>query len=280
MASDLMKKICKLCFGELGKKGDNSAGSYGIGHMLAISISDLRYVLYAGQYSNEAPIASGRAILAPFKENRQLMGGDGCLSKEVNDDGTIEFCRGNEIPPFLKGKLNFLKEWGWDTGTVIVIPGFNNFKEIRKSKNDDHCINTIFRAAAKNFAPAFFNKKIEIEINGKKLNNKNSEEKITGKSNDDLISENSAENIYETLREEDLIVKVDSDDIKIKLKKLEPGSNRHEIDLFRNNMWITNNSKPWANKSIKEEYFRGYEPFHCVILLEQGTDIFQTCEEV
>ena len=45
-------------------KSEDSSGSYGVGHMAPMALSDIRYMLYGGVTQNGSRIVSGRTVLA------------------------------------------------------------------------------------------------------------------------------------------------------------------------------------------------------------------------
>ena len=122
-------------------KGEEGAGSFGLGHHAAFGASDLRYVLYGAKYANDdesiAQIASGHAILASHRDKENVLrAADGYWFEsgrgQLAFDGSYD-CYPSRLPPLL---WEFLA--GVETGTVVCMVGFNDFRRknatLRRSK--------------------------------------------------------------------------------------------------------------------------------------------------
>lgn len=145
-------------------KGERGAGSFGLGHHAAFGASDLRYVLYGAKYLNDSglvsQIASGHAILASHRDNDRILraadgywfkSGQGSLAFDGTDD-----CYPNSLPPLLREYLA-----GVETGTVVCIAGFNDF---RREDDDPTVIDSISRVAASNFSDAIHRGSLIVRV--------------------------------------------------------------------------------------------------------------------
>lgn len=145
-------------------KGERGAGSFGLGHHAAFGASDLRYVLYGAKYANRdetiAQIASGHTILATHRDDEGVLrAADGYWFK--SGQGHLAFdgsyvCYPNNLPPLLWQLLA-----GVETGTVVCIAGFNEF---RREENDPTAIDSICRVAASNFSDAIHSGALVVSV--------------------------------------------------------------------------------------------------------------------
>ncbi|WP_156013198.1 hypothetical protein [Thioalkalivibrio sp. HK1] len=173
-----------------GSKKEDSAGSFGVGHLVSFPASNIRYVLYGGisdadtdteknKASKKSRIFSGQAILAahqyPINESyraSEKSGGGGVRSKSCSKDGYLvksiaddlldpyEFYRKEKCPDILLEKFETIENI-FETGSVVGILAFNSF---RRFDNDDENIENIERAIASHFLPLVFKEKLKVEI--------------------------------------------------------------------------------------------------------------------
>lgn len=254
----------------ISAKDHGSAGSYGYGHTTVIPSSDLRYMLYGGFNGNES-IASGHAVLASFEESNQLKSEHGyfILGVTGNIENPYKFPTNKQIPDLIKNKLEAIKGWGVDSGTVVIIPGFNYFNE------EKDLWTSIKRAVACNFFVAVEQGKLRVEL---KLMDEEEIQIIdksnlkvtlecfkTERQNKHFLSGQKANIAYETMLEgEEHSVPTKLGDVTIKLLK---SGERYQFDLCRNGMHITN-SPPKSRPSN----FANYQPFHCLILIDKENE--------
>ena len=242
------------------------AGAVGNGHLTAIPASDLRYVLYGGVCADGKKIASGHAILASFSERKELMGKDGYYTLAVNRslNNPYSFPSGNQIAPLIKEKLNWIeKNFQSKRGAVVIIPGFNGFREQEIDLWD-----VIEKASACNFFVAIAEGHLEIiyQKGGyqRKLNKSNIKKVFEGdlaleKRAKSFLSGGRAASAYMTAIEGQAYkVDVGCGRVEVLIRELTSGPSR--IDLCRNGMWITDRlPRLQANK------FGDRKPFHCLI---------------
>ena len=145
-------------------KGEHGAGSFGLGHHAAFGASDLRYVLYGAKYANKdetvAQIASGHAILASHRDDDGVLrAADGYWFKSGRGNSVFSGshdCYPNNLPPLLWELLA-----GVETGTVVCVAGFNEF---RREENDPTAVDLICRVAASNFSDAIFSGALVVSV--------------------------------------------------------------------------------------------------------------------
>ena len=144
-----------LSDGGSGKPYDLS-GSYGVGHLAPVALSDIRYMLYGGVTKDGERIACGRTILASHAGKDRLLAAEGYLIRKFRDglDGNLyEFLDKTAHPKVVSDRLKEIrKEWGH--GCAVVIPAFNNFRGGGRSLWD-----IISKVAAYNFCAAIHRSK-------------------------------------------------------------------------------------------------------------------------
>ena len=145
-------------------KGARGAGSFGLGHHAAFGASDLRYVLYGTKYANDdesiVQISSGHAILASHRDDQNILrAADGYWFKSGQGQSAFNDshdCYPDRLPPLL---WEFLA--GVETGTVVCIVGFNDF---RREDDDLTPIESICRVAASNFSDAIHSGALSVTV--------------------------------------------------------------------------------------------------------------------
>ena len=253
----------------LSVKSEASAGAVGNGHFVVIPASDLRYVLYGGLTKQGQMIGSGHAILASHQSDNRRMGNkDGYFVKDLKYDlfDPYIFPQDNEIPEYLRSKLEWIADQ-WQSGAIVAVPGFNNFRESNNS-----LWGMISKAAACSFFAAFAQKELRVEVveNGEiqflddttidtTLNKFRDEKRTHSK----FLSGSRALAAFETVQVgQDVTVHTDIGNVSMKLREVTDGKTR--IDLCRNGMWITDK----LPGKLRESQFTGLKPFHCVLLLD------------
>ena len=149
-------------------KGEQGAGSFGLGHHAAFGASNLRYVLYAAKYRDEpgdslGTIASGHTILASHRdpgEPGHELAADGYWFRlgqgEMAFDGSHTSYPRNP-PDLLAQHLDDVV----DTGTVVCIVGFNDFY---RDDDDPATTESICRVAAANFSDAVHAARLHVIV--------------------------------------------------------------------------------------------------------------------
>ena len=248
-------------------KSSAGSGAVGNGHLTAIPASDLRYVLYGGVCAGGKKIASGHAILASFSERGTLMGKDGyyALAVKSSMDDPYEFPLEKQIDPLIKIKLDWIEN-KYKKGTVVIIPGFNQFREREVDEVD--LWDVIKRASACSFFVAIADGHLEVVYRDgdseKRLHKSNIGEVFEGgiaseKRAKKFLSGSRAADAYRTAKEgEKHIIDVECGKVEAIIREINDGKSR--IDLCRNGMWISDNL-PHLNISK----FNDRKPFHCLI---------------
>ncbi len=149
-------------------KGEQGAGSFGLGHHAAFGASNLRYVLYAARYRDDPDdslrtIASGHTILASHRdpdEPGHELAADGYWFRlgqgEMAFDGSHTSYPRNP-PDLLAQQLDDVV----DTGTVVCIVGFNDFY---RDDDDPTTAESICRVAAANFSDAVHAGRLHVVV--------------------------------------------------------------------------------------------------------------------
>lgn len=254
----------------LSVKSDAGTGAVGNGHLTVMPASDLRYVLYGGRTEHGGIIASGHAILASHGQNRMRKSKDGFYVKAIKSDDFFDpyvFPENNDVVDYIKNKLEWIvAEWS-ESGTVVVVPGFNRFREEGKSLWD-----MVSKAAACNFFAAFVRGELQIEFT------EDGDKKVLDKSNiaptlrrfreekhkrSGFLSGSRALTAFETIKNgQDIAVDTAIGRISMRWRPL-PQGGRPRVELCRNGMWITDDLP-----KLRSNRFTDFKPFHCVILLD------------
>ncbi len=232
------------------------AGSFGVGHLTAFGASDLRYVLYAAKYLDDAKreqkICSGHAVLATHRTQKaEVVSEDGYLLKSRGQkafSGESDFYPSN-LPPLLEEALEFVDK----TGSVVCMAGFNHFNQ--DSADDAATELAISRVAAMNFVDAINTKKLSVNIHlvedhRQQVTKVDSstlgatlypvrDENRSRSPRGGFIGGADAFRAYETLTLGEDITNLEPDDIFIKFRPLSEGTERSKVHLFRKGMWIT-----------------------------------------
>lgn len=268
--ADRMGKL--LGDGASGKSA-NASGSYGVGHLAPMALSDLRYTLYGGLIAGGSRIVGGKAILAAHRGPKSLNDAKGYLIEGFRDglDGNLyNFLPPQSHPKLLTKHLDAIgKEWGH--GCAVLIPAFNHFGNPGTSLWE-----IVSKVAAYNFAPALHRRKLVITVQ-----DNGSEQRLDRRALKDILEQEqdrvrvaradslfaglrpSGQNAYQILRAltdgNSRQVSVKRDKTRISLLTPSPnGSSR--IDLFRNGMWITDRIP-----DLRTADFANRQPFHAVI---------------
>ena len=255
-------------------KSSAGGGAHGYGHLTVIPASDMRLVYYGGIHETEGVIASGHCILAPFKDQTDIFRTkDGYLVQSLMQDlfNPYDFIVGNDVPEFISKKIESIKKL-WGSGTVVIIPAFNFFKD---EQGYEELWKAIEYSAATNFFASIFKDEITIEYeceDGKWILNAENLEDALIKNNSEkrgakFLPGYWAHECHDVIKAgEDIEFVTDLGPVIGKLHRSGRGRSTR-IDLCRNGMWIvsnTGNSLPM----LQNNTFSDYESFHLVLLLE------------
>ena len=252
-------------------KGNDDMGAFGNGHMVVMSASDLRYVLYGGRVETGEETVSGQAILASHKVGNEMRGQEGVYVKGITADlkNPYLFATNGEIPKYIGKKLAWIKKkWKPGAGAVIAVPGFNYFNAERGSSLWE----MVSKVAASNFFAAFASGELSVEVvqNGERqtLDKKSIRSVLEGISHkkyskDGVLAGRVAFNAYETITSVERInVSTEIGCVNVYLRENQEGETTR-VDLCRNGMWITNDPL-----SLRKAQFSDLKPFQAVILLD------------
>ena len=257
-------------------KGERGAGSFGLGHHAAFGASDLRYVLYGAKYFDDSgsvsQIASGHAILASHRDNDNILrAADGYWFR--SGQGRLAFdgsysCYPNNLPPLL---WEFLA--GVETGTVVCIVGFNDF---RREDDDPTAIDSICRVAASNFSDAIHRGSllvhVEDDYEGEMvvIDRDNLQQILEQHSNNrravkqGQINGSLAYNAWLTIETGERFPCSGGGTMRWRLLNASVGE-KTRIHIFRKGMWITSQAPYLSNSEFSTTW-----PFDAVLSLDSG----------
>ena len=263
-------------------KGGGGAGSFGVGHLTAFAASDLRYVLYGSRYRTTdgrlKAVSSGHAILAthPAEGGRFLRSADGFWIR--TGQAQLPFLGDpseypETAPRFLRAQLDALS----DTGTVVCVVGFNDFRSDRTDKTP---AKAIARVAAQNFTDAIHRGTLRVNVESdsqddivvdsqslgtllRPWRNRNMYRSPGG----GHIGGADAFRAYKTLTEGHTVAVPDLDGTEVRIRRLSDDELPllTNVHLFRKGMWIT--SRP---RRLERSAFVDCKHFDAVVCLETG----------
>lgn len=257
-------------------KSSSASGSYGVGHLAPMALSDIRYMLYGGLTSNGDSIVCGKTVLASHPGKGKLNDAKGYLVngfKNGLDGNLYDFMDEKSYPNSVAKHLDALrKEHGH--GCIVLIPAFNHFRSCRLSLWE-----IVSKVAAYNFAPAIHQGKLAITVlekgnsqhlDGAAMTNilRQEQVRVRAARSDTPFAKlrPSGQNAYSILEaltySESQVVAVSGDNARVNLL-IPPPSGYTRIDLFRNGMWITDDIP-----SLSPADFANRPPFHAVIAVE------------
>ena len=265
------KRMNSLLSDGASSKSVTESGSYGIGHLAPMALSDIRYMLYGGLTKDGKRIACGRTVLAthPHPREEKLNAAEGFLVRKINrglDGNLYDFLNARSHPKIVTKYIDEIRsEWGH--GCVMIIPVFNNFRNKRSNLWD-----IVSKVAAYNFCPAIHRGKLAIEVREENYSQKLDADSLlsileqdqdrprAARSSGLNMSGQNAYSILKTLTEGDgQRVEVNGSTAHISLL-VRPPSGYSRIDVFRNGMWITNDIP-----RLRRTDFADLQPFHAVI---------------
>ena len=247
---------------------DSSSGSYGIGHFSAFSISSLRYILYGGVLKTNERVASGMALLRTHKDSSEkLRSNEGiyATTEEAIASGSKNLPSGSQIPKIIKNKLNEIQRKK-GSGSVVVIPGFNNFGD--DDFDEKRVADLILGTAARNFFVAVSEGQLRVEVEAGGYT-----DCLERKSLDRILKETSeikdispkyqtVERFYDTLNKGHR-EKIKTPEGKVEIRYLEACDGRTQFALCRNGMWITNK----ISFGLTRQAFTDYRPHNILVLV-------------
>ena len=268
--ADRMEKL--LSDGASGKSA-NASGSYGVGHLAPMALSNLRYTLYGGLTKDSKRITSGKTILAAHPGPKSLNDAKGYLIEEFRNglDGNLyNFPPPHSHPKLLTKHIDAIsKKWGH--GCAVIIPAFNHF-----GNHDISLWEIVSKVAAYNFAPALHRQKLIITVQ-----DNSSEQRLDHRTLKNILEQEqdqiraaradtffaglrpSGQNAHQILS---ALTEGNSREVylngdKTQISLLTPSANgSSRIDLFRNGMWITDRIP-----DLRTASFANRQPFHAVI---------------
>ena len=257
-------------------KGESGAGSFGLGHHAAFGASNLRYVLYGAKYALDdgsvAQIASGHAILASHRDtNGLLRAADGYWFKSGMEEAAFDdthHCYPDTLPPLLQEYLV-----GVDTGTVVCIAGFNDF---RREDNDPPVVESIRRVAASNFSAAITEGSLVVSVEDDcggttaRVDHATLNEILEPFSSNKRaekygqINGRIAYDAWQTISSGELLPAAEG--VRIRWRPLDTSDRRPtRVHVFRKGMWITSRAPNLTSSDFSDTW-----PFDAVLLLDSG----------
>ena len=261
-------------------KGAQGAGSFGLGHHAAFGASNLRYVIYASKYryANKLQvIASGHTILATHRDSKlsqaRNLAADGYWFlrglEESAFDGSAKSYP-TEPPDLLRPYLSTVE----DTGTVVCIAGFNDF---RRDENNPLPVDLICRVAAANFSAAVHEGGLYVSVRDKRHGTEAAVDKESlGQLLEPIANERRASqegqirgelayNAWKTISKG--LLREVSQGVKLRIREFQHGEQQAAcVHVFRRGMWI-DSRVPGLGKSD----FAKTKPFDAVLMLDQGS---------
>ena len=145
------KRMNSLLSDGASEKSYDLSGSYGVGHIVPMALSNIRYMMYGGVTKDGQRIACGRTILASHPGKKELLSAEGYLIREFKpglDGNLYEFLNVNSHPKLISRSIDEIEsEWGH--GCSVLIPSFNNFGGEDK---DLHLWTIVSKVASYNFS--------------------------------------------------------------------------------------------------------------------------------
>lgn len=252
-------------------KGSSGGGSYGVGHMTAFAASDLRYVLYGARTASDARVAGGHAILAAHKDGGDRKHADGYYTRERSlfSDNPDRFEA--DVPALLEEQIAQIE----DTGTVVCITGFNNFRD-----DDENPVAAICRVSAINFLAAIERGELIVRVQGVAdverqvdrntiadiLNQAAPQRRTRRGLGGGWLAGERAFRAYETLRNGRALPTPFGDGVEVDFREFPSGAaERSQVNLFRDGMWIT-----YDAPELERGAFGRVRPFDAVVSLSGG----------
>ncbi|MDD9989843.1 MAG: hypothetical protein OXQ31_26480 [Spirochaetaceae bacterium] len=255
-------------------KSEDSSGSYGVGHLAPMSLSDIRYMLYGGITRNGRRIVAGRTVLASHGGRGGVHAAQGYLINAFRNglDGNLyDFIR-PPYPSIIQSRLDQINsEWGH--GSVVMMLAFNNFR------SGTSLWDVVSKVASYNFCSAIYQGKLIIHVddgseprtldrNTLEHTLEEDKERVRAARSDSFFEglRPSGQNAYSILRtladHPSQRVELNLGAAYLSLMKAAP-SGSARVDLFRNGMWITDEAF-----ALKRADFANRQPFHAVVEIQ------------
>lgn len=252
-------------------------GTTGVGHLTAFAASDLRYVLYAGRSrANGAPrdAASGHAVLASHRSPDSPdtgIDGNGYLLRPGQQS---LFARGDKYPdhapPLLADEMARIE----DTGSVVCITGFNDFRD-----DPAKAVRSLRRVAATHFLAAIALDGMVVRVRDadgeESVVDRAALEGILGhvsirdqrvRSGGALVPGQQAWRAWQCFDSGRELPASGVEGVTIRIRpRLENEGYDSRVQLYRDGMWITNEAP-----HLRVNDFGGSRPFDAVVLVERG----------
>lgn len=272
-----IKRMNSLLSDGASAKSASASGSYGVGHLAPMALSDIRYVLYGGMTADGNRIAGGKAVLAPHPGKERLNDGKGYLIngfKDGRNGNLYDFLNATQQPRPVANLLDAIGN-DWGHGCVVLIPAYNNFRNDGMLSLWD----VVSKVAAYNFAPAIHHGKLILQVQ-----ENDNHHRLDAISLRDILERDkdgvraarsdtffaglrpSGQNAYSILQAltngESHQVAAAGGEAQISL--LIPSlSGYPRIDLFRNGMWIAE-----SIPGLGQADFASRRPFHAVVQVD------------
>ena len=234
-------------------KHSAATGTYGNGHATAIPASDLRYVLYAGITADGRRIGSGHAVLASHyaKGQKHLRGGDGFFIRDFRagrQGKLFDYSRGPGLAGVISQTLAQIKR---ETahGTAVIIPAFNHFLE------DQSLWDMVSHAASANFFVAIEERQLEVTVTDHRPDSDTACRTLNRSTLREVLNEHAhkqrataflngrrafeAHTAFRAGERHRIATGAGRVDVRL----IESTSGTTRIDLCRNGMWISDDSK-------------------------------------
>ena len=272
-----LKRMSALLSDGISAKTSGSSGTFGNGHSVSIPASNLRYILYGGITEEGIKIGAGHAVIATHQIPRQTFPASAhgyyITGFHSRRDGRLyDFPTDNALPDMISENLVFInEEFDEGTGTVVLIPCFNNFEE------SDSLWDMVSKAAACNFFQAIYDEKLVIEVEDltdesyfKTLEKRNLSEILEhhigeqrrGRKTSFLTGRKSNE-VFEVLTNgKTHYINTSAGELQVRLYFSD--KNQTRINVCRNGMWITEDVP-----GLRKATFNELQPFQLLILLDR-----------
>ena len=270
------KRMSAILANGISEKDGSATGALGNGHETVIPTSPLRYLLYGGVTRSGRKTGSGHAIIASHQEKKgsPTKSNHGFFIKRFQQNdmkNPYEFPENGETPPLIFNALQQIRD-EWDHGSVVIVPGFNHFREAKQP-----LWQTIAWHVASNFFAPIQQERLVVEVEedgqSKKLDHRTIksvlvEHQSEKRSRTGFTSGNRAYEAFLTLTDgapQPVDTGIGTVEIFVRHSVQESIS---RINLCRNGMWVSDiQSLPMLSASD----FSDRQAFQCVILLNSGT---------
>ena len=251
-------------------------GTTGVGHLTAFAASDLRYVLYAGRSRANGALrdaVSGHAVLASHRSPDSPdtgIGGDGYLLRPGQQS---LFARGDKYPehapPLLANEMARIE----DTGSVVCIAGFNDFRD-----DPAKAVGSLQRVAATHFLAAIALGEMVVHVRdadgAESVVNRAALTQILVRARDRRVRRDGSKGppgqqawrawqVFDGGRE---LADVGVEGVRVWFRpRARDEGYDSRVQLYRDGMWITN-----AAPNLQTSDFGNTQPFDAVVLTERG----------